>query len=285
MVQTNRYSEPLVGKESVIPSYDGAQIKAVQTGEGIPVVLAHGYAVDRHEWNVIAKALVKRNFKVIAFDQRGHGESTIGKEGVGSRQMSEDYLAVLRAFEVKNGILVAHSMGGFLAIKTLIESRETISDHLKGCLLMATFAGDVNRDNPQNRLQIPLIQSGIMSLLIRSRAIAKGFAKTLMGAEKDPEMLEAFVNGFGKSGLKALLPILNAMVAENYYSRLGEINLPCTIVVGTQDKTTPPFHTHQLHSGIKGSKLVQLQGKGHLLNWEAPETLIEEIVHLAEMQG
>lgn len=277
----NIYSSPLTGDERWVTSPDGARIKAVQLGEGIPVVLAHGYAVDRHEWNIIAGELVRRNFKVIAFDQRGHGESSIGSNGVGSKQMSADYLAVLQEFGVKNGILVAHSMGGFLAIRTLIEAPEAVATHLRGCLLMATFAGDVNKDNPQNRIQIPLIQSGIMNLLIKSRGIARAFAKTLLGDDKAPEMLEAFVDGFGKSGLKPLLPILNAMVSENYYGRLGEIKLPCTIIVGTQDKTTPPFHTHQLHSGIQGSRLVKIPGKGHLLNWEAPEKLVEEIVRLA----
>lgn len=277
----NPYSKPLEGEERWITSPDGARIKAVQIGEGTPVILAHGYAVDRHEWNIMASQLVKLNFKVIAFDQRGHGMSSIGKDGIGSRQMSSDYTAVLEAFNVRDGILVGHSMGGFLAIRTLIESPEIISAHLKGCLLMATFAGDVNRHNPQNRIQIPLIQSGIMSMLIRSKGIARAIAKTLMGNDKDPQMLEAFVAGFGKSGLKPLLPILNAMVSENYYERLGEIDLPCTIVVGTHDKTTPPFHTQQLHAGIKGSHLVQIPEKGHLLNWEAPEILVGELTRLA----
>jgi pimeloyl-ACP methyl ester carboxylesterase len=281
MGNINTYAAPLTGEETFITTTDGTRIKAVQQGEGTPIVLAHGYAVDRHEWNIIAGELVKRNFRVIAFDQRGHGESSIGKDGVGSRQMSEDYLAVLRAFDVKDGILVGHSMGGFLAIRTLVSAPDTVSKHLRACMLMATFAGDVNRDNPQNRFQIPLIRMGLMGLLIRNRTVARGFAKTLLGEHKNPEMLEAFVDGFGKTSLKPLLPILNAMVAENYYDRLGQIALPCTIVVGTHDKTTPPFHTDQLHSGIKDSRLVKLPGKGHILNWEAPETLVEEIVRLA----
>lgn len=53
------------------------------------------------------------------------------------------------------------------------------------------------------------------------------------------------------------------------------------LVIGTHDKTTPPFHTDQLHAGIKGSRLVKLPGKGHILNWEAPEILVEEIARLA----
>ncbi|MFM7044444.1 MAG: alpha/beta fold hydrolase, partial [Ilumatobacteraceae bacterium] len=225
--------------------------------------------------------LVQRGYRVIAFDQRGHGRSTVGSDGVGSRQMADDYLAVLRAFDVRGGVLVGHSMGGFLAIRALIEHSAEMAQHLRGCLLMATFAGDVNRKNAQNRVQIPLIKSGVMSALIKNGGIARGFAKTLLGDMKDPGMIDAFVNVFSKSDLKSLVPILQAFVVENRYDQLGNITVPCAIVVGTKDKTTPPFHTDALHAGIAGSTLVRIPGKGHMLNWEAPGVLVEQIAALA----
>lgn len=275
------YAQHLVGDEQVVVTADGTRISAISMGTGTPVVLAHGYAVDRDCWNVVAAELVQRGYRVIAFDQRGHGRSTVGADGVGSRQMADDYLAVLRAFDVRGGVLVGHSMGGFLAIRALIDHPDEMAQHLHGCLLMATFAGDVNRKNPQNRVQIPLIKAGVMSALIRNRSIARGFAKTLLGDVKDPGMIAAFIDVFTKSDLKSLVPILQAFVVENRYDQLATITLPCAIVVGTRDKTTPPFHTDALHEGIKGSTLVRIPGKGHMLNWEAPEVLVEQVVALA----
>ncbi|MFZ9628315.1 MAG: alpha/beta fold hydrolase, partial [Ilumatobacteraceae bacterium] len=275
------YAQRLVGDERVITTGDGTKISAVSMGSGTPVVLAHGYAVDRDCWNVVADDLVRRGYRVIAFDQRGHGRSTIGTEGVGSRQMVNDYLAVLREYDVRNGVLVGHSMGGFLAIRALVEHSNAMAQHLRGCLLMATFAGDVNRKNLQNRVQIPLIQLGVMGRLVRNRSIARGFAKTLLGDVKDPGMIEAFIDVFSQADLTSLVPILRAFVKESRYPQLRTVTLPCTIVVGTADKTTPPFHTDDLHAGIKGSKLVRVPGKGHMLNWEAPDVLVEEIVALA----
>ena len=275
------FARPLVGKEVIVTSTDGTKIRTVSMGLGTPIVLAHGYAVDMHCWNVVAEDLVQRNFKVIAFDQRGHGQSSVGTEGIGSAQMVEDYLAVLRAHNVQGGVLVGHSMGGFIAIRALIEQPTVLAKHLRGCLLMATFAGDVNRKNLQNRVQIPLIKSGAMSKLIKNRGVAMNLAKSLLGDKKNPEMMNAFVDTFRKSNLKLLVPILTSFVEENRYSQLGEITLPCTIVVGTKDKTTPPFHTDDLHAGIKHSKLVRVPAMGHMLNWETPEVLVNEIVALA----
>ena len=275
------YQRPLAAPERIVTSNDGTRLSTVSMGSGTPVVLAHGFGLDMHCWNVIADDLVSKGFKVIAFDQRGHGRTDVGSEGVGSRQMVDDYLAVLRAYDVSGGILVGHSMGGFLAIRALIERPTEMARHLRGCVLMATFAGDVNRKNLQNRIQIPMIQSGIMSKLIRSDATAAFFAKSVMGDEKHPAMMNAFTASFRKSNLKQLVPILTAFVKEDRYDQLGNVSMPCRIVVGEKDKTTPPFHTDWLHEGIKGSTLKRIPKMGHMLNWESPEILVGEITALA----
>ena len=278
----NDFKRPLAAAERVITTDDGTRLSTVSMGSGTPVVLAHGFAIDMHEWNVIAEDLVRRGFRVIAFDQRGHGRSDIGSQGVGSRQMVDDYLAVLRDYDVTGGILVGHSMGGFLAIRALVEQPTALARHLRGCVLMATFAGDVNRKNFQNRVQIPMIQSGVMGKMIRSNAAAAFLAKSVMGDEKHPQMMDAFIDTFRRTDLQQLVPILTAFVKEDRYGELGNISLPCRIVVGEKDKPTPPFHTDWLHEGIKGSTLRRIPGKGHMLNWEAPEILVEEIVALAK---
>ena len=278
-----QYLAPVTGTETVIERPDGTRILSTVSGSGTKgdVVLAHGYAIDRHCWNIIASELAGRGHRVISFDQRGHGKTNIGRDGIGSSQMAGDYLAVLERHDVRNGVIVGHSMGGFVLINALIDHAEAMSKYLKGAVLMATFAGDVNRKNPQNKLQIPLIRSGIMGRLINNDRFATSMARTLLGDEKRPEFVAPFVNTFREQDLRGLMPILGAFVRENRYPDLGRISMKCTIVVGDKDKTTPPFHTEWLHNGIAGSKLRSVAGKGHMLNWEAPEVLIEEIVALA----
>ena len=278
-----QYLAPVTGTEIVVERPDGTRILSTVSGSGTKgdVVLAHGYAVDRHCWNIIAGELAGRGYRVISFDQRGHGKTNIGRDGIGSSQMAGDYVAVLERHDVKNGVMVGHSMGGFVLINALIDHAEAMARHLKGAVLMATFAGDVNRKNPQNKLQIPLIRSGIMGRLINNDKLATSMAKTLLGDEKPAEFIAPFVKTFREQDLRGLMPILAAFVRENRYADLSRISLNCTIVVGDKDKTTPPFHTEWLHNGIRGSKLRRVAAKGHMLNWEAPEVLIEEIVALA----
>lgn len=278
-----QYLAPVAGTETVIERPDGTRILSTVSGSGTKgdVVLAHGYAVDRHCWNIIASELAGRGHRVICFDQRGHGKTNIGRDGIGSSQMAGDYVAVLERHDVHNGVMVGHSMGGFVLINALIDHAEAMSKHLKGAVLMATFAGDVNRKNPQNKLQIPLIRSGIMGRLINNDRFATSMAKTLLGDDKPVEFIAPFVKTFREQDLRGLMPILEAFVRENRYADLSRISMKCTIVVGDKDKTTPPFHTEWLHNGIVGSKLRRVSGKGHMLNWEAPEVLVEEIAALA----
>lgn len=275
------YTQALEGAPKTVTRADGSKLHTVALGSGgRPVLLAHGYGFTADEWNLVAPSLAERGLHVIAFDQRGHGRSTIGTDGIGSLQMASDYGAILEAYAARNAILVGHSMGGFLGITFLVERLEG-ADRVGAALLMATFAGDVNRKNPQNRLQIPLIKSGILVKMLGIGAVGTLFTKSLTGDDYVPGYADAFVPTFRAQDHRSLVPILQALVDENRYDKLGEIDLPCTVVVGSKDATTPPFHTADLHAGIPGSSLVTLDGKGHSLNWEAPEAIVEEIVKLA----
>lgn len=276
------YCAPVIGEIRIVTTSDGTRLHTVSAGTGQPIVLAHGFAVDIVEWNVIAASLVAQGYRVIAFDQRGHGKSTIGSNAISSESMASDYAAILNDYDVHDAVLVMHSMAGFIGIRFLVDYPDVVADRIKSILLLATFAGDINRNNPQNRVQLPLIRSGILSTLIKNKWIGKAFANSLLGDNKDPAMAHAFLTSFQSQNLRPLVAMVSAMSNENRYDRLEEIAVPCTIMVGAKDKTTPAFHTDLLHAGIADSKLVRVPAVGHLINWEASDQVITEIVALAQ---
>ena len=111
------------------------------------------------EWNVVIWQLLHdTGYRLIAYDHRGHGQSTLGAQGIGSVQMAGDVKAILDYFDVRDGVLVGHSMGGFLAVGFMLTHPEAASARLKHCLLLGSHAGDVLRGAPQNRLQIALLK-------------------------------------------------------------------------------------------------------------------------------
>lgn len=282
MYSTAELKAPIVGVARTIEREDGTRLHSVVVGSGAKtLVFAHGYGANKDEWNIICQKLDPSVYRSIVFDQRGHGESTIGSDGISSDSMASDYEAVLEAYDVRDGVLAAHSMGGFLAQKFMLTYPEVANARLKGCLLIATFAGDVNKQNFQNRLQIPLIKSGILLRLIKNKAIGRAFTRTLIGERWEASMSDAFLEIFMALDHKPLVPILSALGDESYYTQLERISIPCTIIVGTRDHTTPAFHTDDMHANIPRSKVVKVDGAGHLINWEAPDALISEIHALA----
>ena len=277
----NKYTKPLSGSEIWVSRPDGTQIYTRKAGQGAQtIIFAHGYGFDMSEWNLIWAELLKEDFTLIAFDQMGHGKTSIGKNGISSSAMSADYKTILEFYDVKNAVLVAHSMGTFLAMKFMIDYPEIVKERLKSCLLMSAFAGEANKQNFQNRFQIPLIQTGILFQLFKIKAIGHAFVKSILGENPQNDMIEAFLQMFTTQNHKALIPILLAFVRESYYSQLHQITLPTAIVIGTRDKTTPPFHTQDLNNNIPNSYVVRLPNKGHCLNWEASEAIINEIKRL-----
>lgn len=274
-------NQPMNGKESFIDGYDGVRLRTVVGGEGPTVVLAHGFAGNLEGWNMVFNELVKSGFRVIAFDQRGHHKSTIGKYGISSKSMTNEYKTVLEYFDVKDGILVGHSMGGFLSIKFMLDYPEIANDRIRGTLLMSTLAGDLSRDNSQNQIQIPLVKSGWIETIFANESLATLFQASFIG-KPYKSIIQTALSSSKSQNLVPLVPILEALVDENYYPQLGKIKTPCVVMVGTVDKSTPSFHSEDLVKGITNARMVKIEGKGHLLNWEAHLKIVEEIKNMSK---
>jgi non-heme chloroperoxidase len=266
------------GDETLITRPDGTVLRALAAGQGPPVVFVHGYTAKIVEWNFVWDELQARGFRVIAFDQRGHGRSTVGSDGIGSQPMASDLAAVLQHFDVRDGVLVGHSMGGFVTIRAVLDHAD-LAQRLRGLVLFATWAGRILDGAPQNRLQIPLLQHGILQRLLRNKTVAVLFGAAQCGAHPSPAMISAFLESFKQHVDEhgPLLPIVRAFSREDRYPRLGEIAVPTVVMVGSADRTTPPSHSRRLAEGIPGARLVTIPDAGHLLNWEAADELIKVV--------
>ena len=278
MYQPFELSKPIAGKEAFVNSSDGTKIFTITSGQGEKtVLLAHGYGFSNIEWNIIVPMLNDLGYRTVVFDQRGHGNSTIGKDGITSASMASDYQSIINQLDLKNIILVGHSMGGFLSMKCLLSYPELQHDKIKGLVLMATFAGDIYKNNAQNKLQIPLIKSGVLQKMITWNPIGRAFAKSLIGKNPDPELVRVVPEIFLQQSHSKLIPILEAFGAENYYSELHKITLSTVVVIGTKDATTPPFHTDNLVKLIPNATRMDVLDKGHCLNAEAPNEIVKAI--------
>lgn len=271
------------GEELFITAVDGAQIRVRVAGEGpVTIVLVHGYAEAINMWSLMWHALLAQGYRVIALDLREHGLSKAGKYGLSMPHMATDILHVLEYFEVRNGILVGHSMGGFLVLNFLLNHTAVVRRHLRHAIILSSLAGRGLENAPQNKLQLPLLESGLLFKIGQSETYSWAFARTWLGDNPAASVVEAFRRQFLRHDHRPTLPALLALIEADLYPRLAQINIPCTIVYGTKDNVTLPFHSERIAERIPQAELIKLEGAGHLLNWERPRELVEIITAVGQ---
>jgi len=97
---------------------NGVEIAYDVRGEGSPsLVLIHGWACDRSYWGEIPQRLAQR-YQVLTLDLASHGASSSGHEAWDAATLAQDVAAVLEREEIKDAILIGHSMGGDIVLET-----------------------------------------------------------------------------------------------------------------------------------------------------------------------
>lgn len=263
------------GLEAVITRPDGTMLRTTSAGSGPPVLFAHGYGMMSASFGVLAEHLVRDGRRVVTFDQRGHGGSTIGSEGVGSAQMAGDYAAVVEHYDLQDAVLVGHSMGGFLAIQFLLDYPQH-GGRFRGLVLMAATAGDITDGAPQYKVEIPLLKTGVVKMLGKTDTYGTLMSATVT-ARRSPAVLEAFRTMFVAQDHASIVGAIEMAVGESNYARLGEVRIPTRVISGTSDYNAPARHAERLAEKIAGATLTWVDGAGHLLNWEAVDEVLKEI--------
>jgi non-heme chloroperoxidase len=260
-----------------IKTPDGARLHAISAGSGPTVVLAHGYLLEHTVYLGIMATLVARGRRVIAFDHRGHGQSSAGPAGITVDAMARDYGSVLAHFGVQDGTLVAHSMSSFLSVLFCLEQAQLAERHLSRLILLGATAGAVARGSLPNRLQIPLLKSGLMESMWKVRSLGTLIVRQLFGRQPAHADLEATRAILMRQNVRPTLPIVRAMIEQDHYGRLSEIRLPTRVLCGTLDRTCPRWHSELLAARIPNAELRWLEGAGHMLNHEAPDAIVDAV--------
>lgn len=89
-------------------------------GEGPSILLLHGLASSSHIWDLVAPRLAPR-FRVVAYDQRGHGLSGKPSSGYGFDRLIADAVAVIRTLELECPEVVGHSWGANVALQLAVD--------------------------------------------------------------------------------------------------------------------------------------------------------------------
>jgi pimeloyl-ACP methyl ester carboxylesterase len=106
----------------------GSGGEANPVGAANPVVLLHGLTATRRYVVMGSRALQRAGYPVLAYDARGHGQSTPAPErAYGYEHLAEDLLAVLDAAGVERAVLAGASMGAHTAVRFALDHPERVA--------------------------------------------------------------------------------------------------------------------------------------------------------------
>jgi len=110
---------------SFIRTKDDIEIFYKDWGSGQPIVFSHGWPLSADDWDAQMLFFLKKGYRVIAHDRRGHGRSTQTDDGHDMDHYADDLAAVTAYLDLKDAIHVGHSTGGGEVVRYLARHGES----------------------------------------------------------------------------------------------------------------------------------------------------------------
>jgi 3-oxoadipate enol-lactonase len=250
---------------------DDIDVAWFEAGRGEPLILVHGLGDDHRAWRRTLPDLMLRH-RVVMYDLRGHGETSLGRPDRTLRQLGDDLVALMDSLRIDRADIAGFSLGGTVAMRAGIDHRARV----RRLVLVATSSRVgrtaagwyakrvemVDGDDPELRSTIEKDTADVYAespseleegLLIRHQATA------------DPR---------GYANACAAMAALNSSPLD---PELPEIAAPTLIVASERDRHCPPKAAEIIAAGIQGSRLVVMPEAGHPIPVERPAELAREI--------
>ncbi|ABS63975.1 alpha/beta hydrolase fold [Parvibaculum lavamentivorans DS-1] len=239
------FSTPTNGKQimNTITTKDGIEIFYKDWGSGQPIVFHHGWPLSSDDWDAQMLYFVKRGYRVIAHDRRGHGRSSQVGDGHDMDHYAADAAAVVEHLDLRNAIHIGHSTGGG-------EAARYVARHGRGRVAKLVLIGAVppimvkTSANPGG---LPIeVFDGLREQLAANRAqfyldFASGpfYGFNRPGAKASQGIIENWWRQGMMGGVKAHYDGIKAFSETDFTEDLKAIDVPVLVMHGDDDQIVP----------------------------------------------
>lgn len=229
------------------------------------IIFIHGFPLNKSMWNMQLKVL-KDDFRVIAYDIRGHGESDAGNEAFSIDLFVNDLISFMNVLKIKKASLCGLSMGGYIASNAI----ENYPERFDALVLSDTNCTADSPEKKDKRMEAVerIIKNGVNKYADES--VKNLFAPTSFTTKRaEIASVKEMIVNITELALCSTLLALSSR--HETYSKLPELNVPVLILVGEEDVITPPAEAESIQRNIKNSSLQVIDNAGHLSNLENSE--------------
>ena len=263
---------------------DGTSLFFKDWGKGDPVVFVHSAGTNSDVWAYSMIHVVKRGFRCVAFDRRGHGRSSVPGGGYDYDTLADDLGSVIEAFDLQKATLVGHSMGCGEVVRYL--TRHGSKRVARIALVAATLPFLLRTaDNPNGipkeyfeRLRAEWAHDYPQWLAAN--------AAPFFTPETSPAMIQWGLSLAYQTSLHAAIACNVAVTETDFREELKKIDVPTLIVHGNADKSCPLEMTGRTTAAmIPRSELKIYEGAPHGVLLTHVERLNEELMNFLRVHS
>ena len=261
----------------VVVLADGAEIATYRIGSGPTVVVVHGLTASHHDWGPIAAHLVEAGFEVLAIDQRGHGNSTSGRAGFGSRQLGNDLSQVFETLDIQAVCLAGHSMGAMAAMGFAAVETRRFNERVQSFVSVASTGAT------DTALQAAALRLGGIKIPKRLSQIAANRLRVIAGLSvfgKSPSlnMIDEAIASFRKCPEPVRGAATKALADHDVLKELATLEAPSLVIGAGRDRLIDIDQVQELFQTLPNSRLTVYPDAGHMVIWERHVEVAAEIV-------
>ena len=238
-------------------------------GSGEPLILIGGFTMVKESWDLQVAGL-EDHFKVLTFDNRGIGETTVPAEPFTIADMAADTAGLMDALGIDSANIFGVSMGGLISQILALD----YPGWVKRIALGSTSHGGKHAVQPKKEVMAALATS-TDPLISPEEAVRMKVSITFTGKfiRDEPERLDDYIRTCLKHypAVKGSAGQMKALSFFNVTKRLGEITCPVLVITGSEDQMMPPQNSKLLAEGIPNAELVMIEGAGHNFFYEKPD--------------
>jgi len=236
--------------------------------DGAPwLVLSNSLATNLAMWDDQAREL-GRAFRVLRYDQRGHGATEAPAGRYTFELLIADALALMDALAIRKAHFGGLSMGGATALGLAQKHR----DRLDRVIVCDSPCQSTPTSSQQWEERIVVAQKQGMDALVEP-TLARWFPSEVMKA--NPSHLDKVRQMIRTTPVNGFIGCAAALADHNYAAAVATVTQPVLFMVGEKDAAAPPMR--KLNEALPGSRYVELPGAGHISNLDQPEAFTRAI--------
>jgi 3-oxoadipate enol-lactonase len=243
-------------------------------GDGSPLLMINGLGSSVEMWSPFWKRLAE-HYKVILFDNRGVGRSTVPEEPYTIPRMAEDAAGLLDALSIPVALVYGASMGGQIAQSLALDFPQKV----RALVLGMTTCGGKHAVAPA-----PETMGRIAQLARPQPGIAA--QEILWNLEYTPEFLDSHREELEREAASVRYPTTpigfrrqaEASMRFDSYDRLPNIRVPTLVMAGSRDILMRPENARLIANRIPGARLHIVEGAGHGFTREKSDESVKVIL-------